>query len=83
VNRKAAKRRYVICIQAPDADDLVVRKVYEVQTDPSSEAHGYLRVADESGEDYLYPKDWFVPVEVSDQDEQALQATSPANAKAL
>jgi len=35
---------------------------------------GYVRVVDESGEDYLYPANYFVPVELSREAERALSA---------
>ncbi len=43
---------------------LEVRKVYQGQSDPVAESRGFLRVFDESGDDYLYPSDYFVPVEL-------------------
>ena len=56
-------RQFVVCIRNdgyPAA--LETRKLYEVLPDPEAERHGQLRVIDESGEDYLYPDDLFVPV---------------------
>jgi len=41
---------------------LEIRKVYKTVPDPSAAAHRLVRVIDESGEDYLYPKDYFVPL---------------------
>jgi hypothetical protein len=41
-----------------------VRKIYRVLPDPGARTHGLLRIVDESGEDYLYPEDLFVPIEV-------------------
>ncbi len=38
------------------------RKLYEVLTDRAAEKHHQIRVIDESGEDYLYPKKFFAPV---------------------
>jgi len=35
-----------------------------VEPDPEAEKDGDIRIVDESGEDYLYPADWFVAVEV-------------------
>jgi hypothetical protein len=53
----------VLCIT--DAEpDLELRKVYEVLADASASKDNYLRVVDESGEDYLYPSEYFVPVEL-------------------
>ena len=55
---------FVLCIENRGAEDLDVRKVYRVLPDRSAAATGYVRVIDESGEDYLYPSRFFVPVEV-------------------
>ena len=52
---------FAICIHNGEyAGTLELRKLYEVIEDSSADAHNYLRVIDESGEDYLYPKSWFV-----------------------
>ncbi len=55
---------FVLCIENRGAEDLDVRKVYRVLPDRAAAATGYVRVIDESGEDYLYPASFFVPVEV-------------------
>ena len=39
-----------------------VRKVYQIFPDPSAAHDGYVRIIDESGEDDLYPSEYFVPV---------------------
>ena len=44
--------------------DLEVRKVYAILPDTAAARDGYLRVIDESGEDYLYPADYFVVIDV-------------------
>lgn len=41
---------------------LEVRKVYQAVPDRAAAARGFVRVIDESGEDYLYPEDFFVAV---------------------
>jgi hypothetical protein len=56
--------RFVLCIRNDGCDDLEPRKVYQVITDPGAAEEGYIRVIDESGEDYLYPADYFVPIEL-------------------
>ena len=43
---------------------LETRKVYRGLPDPTAEARGFVRVIDESGEDYLYPATCFVAVEL-------------------
>jgi hypothetical protein len=40
---------------------LDLNKTYEVFEDRRAEEVGMLRVIDEEGEDYLYPREWFVP----------------------
>ena len=42
---------------------LVLNAVYDTLPDPDAAKHQLVRVIDESGEDYLYPKSYFVPVE--------------------
>ena len=43
-------------------DDLEARQVSEVIPDAAAKRDGYQRVVDESGKDYLYPAQCFVPV---------------------
>ncbi len=45
---------------------LEVRKIYEVLDDERAARHELLRVIDESGEDYLFPRALFVPIDVPD-----------------
>ena len=54
--------RFVLCVRNDGSDDLEPRKVYQVLADRDGTREGYLRVIDESGEDYLYPAEYFVPV---------------------
>ena len=56
-------KHFVICINNGEyAGTLELRKVYEVLEDDAAAKRNYIRVIDESGEDYLYPQSWFVPV---------------------
>lgn len=64
MKRKKSQPEFVLCIGNDACDDLEVRKVYQVLPDPAAAREGYLRVIDESGEDYLYPVDYFVTVEL-------------------
>jgi hypothetical protein len=59
-----SRARFVLCLRNQGADDLELRKVYQVLPDRTALRDGYMRVIDESGEDYLYPADYFVPVAV-------------------
>lgn len=64
--------QFVICVQNDDADDLELRKLYQNLPDDQAAADGYLRVIDESGEDYLYPASYFVRVMLPPGDVQLL-----------
>lgn len=59
--------RFAICIRNDDYPaSLELRKVYPVLPDADAASDHMLRVIDESGEDYLYPDDFFVLVELPD-----------------
>ncbi len=62
------KHRFVLCVKAGTYKaSLEPRKVYRVVEDPVAEAKSLLRVIDESGEDYLFPANLFVPIQVPDR----------------
>ena len=64
---KTRKRepRYVVCVEnAGYKASLVVRRIYQVVSDPQAEKRGLCRVVDDSGEDYLYPKKLFAAVDL-------------------
>lgn len=56
--------KFVVCIKKDDCEDLELRKIYEVLPDEKAAEDDYIRVVDESGEDYLYPAIYFYPVEL-------------------
>ena len=59
----ATNARFVVCIKNRGYPaSLEKRKLYRVIPDRLAERHGALRVVDESGEDYLYPKAFFAAV---------------------
>ena len=60
----AQKSKFVICVETCGNVDLQLRKVYRVKRDRKAALDGFVRVIDESGEDYLYPAENFVPVQV-------------------
>jgi hypothetical protein len=53
---------FALCVDSGGAEDLEARKVYQVLPDREAAREAYIRVVDESGEDYIYPSDLFVPV---------------------
>lgn len=66
--------RFVVCVRNDDYElDLALHKIYQVLSDASAERSGWIRIVDETGEDYLYPGTFFRPVEVT----HALQVELP------
>jgi hypothetical protein len=65
MDQNESRRRFLLCVKN-DAypASLEVRKVYQALPDPVAAARGFVRVIDESGEDYLYPADRFVVVDL-------------------
>lgn len=58
-----ASRQLVICVRNEGYEaSLELRKLYRVLPDADAEARRLLRVVDESGEDYLYPRTNFLPI---------------------
>ena len=70
------KRIFMLCVENRDCEDLERRKLYQVLPDDEASKEGYLRIIDESGEDYLYPESYFVPVQVPREAQEALQVAS-------
>ena len=64
--------QFVLCVRNDGCDDLEVRKVYQVLADATAAEEGHLRIIDESGEDYLYPADYFAPIKLPDAAAKAL-----------
>jgi Ca2+-binding EF-hand superfamily protein len=61
----AKKRTFVLCVKNEGfAASLELRKIYQSIPDAEAESHRMIRVIDESGEDYLFPASFFVPIEL-------------------
>ncbi len=59
---------YVVCIKHNEYPVSLERhKIYQVLPDEDAAQDGDLRIIDESGEDYLYPHEWFVAIALPDQ----------------
>jgi hypothetical protein len=70
--------RFVLCIRNDDYPaSLELRKVYRVLPDRIAAKEKMLRLIDESGEDYLYPADFFVPITVPKKVQAAFTARIP------
>jgi len=65
MRRKKPAFKFAVCIGNEDYEvSLELHKIYRVIPDADAEMDGDIRVIDESGEDYLYPADWFVLIEL-------------------
>lgn len=56
--------KLAVCIFAGEDALLTPRKIYEVLPDESAARSDYVRIIDDEGEDYLYPKKFFVFVSI-------------------
>jgi len=71
--RKSRSTSYVLCISNRRYPaSLEPLKVYRSLRDDAARRDGFVRVVDESGEDYLYPKDYFVPIDLPTSARRAL-----------
>ena len=67
------KTSFMLCLENKDCDDLERRKIYQVIPDEKAKKEGYVRVIDESGEDYLYPESYFILIQLPKKAQQALE----------
>lgn len=67
-----AKTKYVVCVKNQDYPaSLEVGKIYRTLPDAAAK-YSLIRVIDESGEDYLYPNAFFLPIELTAEIQDAL-----------
>ena len=62
--KSGTQPQFAVCVKNDECEDLELRKIYQVLPDKRAEREGYIRVVDESGEDYLYPESYFVFVKL-------------------
>ena len=68
-------RHFAICVRNDENEEsLDLRKIYEILEDSTAAQRNHVRVIDESGEDYLYPADYFVSVELPQKAKRAWTA---------
>jgi len=69
---KKHQTHFAVCMKnAGYPASLERHKIYRVMPDEEAAAEGDIRVVDESGEDYLYPAEWFAELKLP----QAVQAS--------
>ena len=76
MKKQKKEKKFVLCIRNDDSEDLELRKVYEVIPDNRAAKDGYMRVVDESGEDYLYPESYFIVIELPTKVQEGLLVAS-------
>ncbi|MGH6628143.1 MAG: hypothetical protein ACREB3_00245 [Burkholderiales bacterium] len=73
----AQTTKLVICVANTGYEvSLERRKLYTVLPDPQAKKHKLVRIVDESGEDYLYPESFFMPVTLPPATRQAVLAAA-------
>src|SRR5262249_32628677 len=77
VDAKQGEARFVVCVRNTGYPaSLELRKLYRLLNDDKASRLGQVRVVDESGEDYLYPQEYFVPIKLPQSaQEVVLKAT--------
>lgn len=71
--QKKAALTFAVCVNNADYPaSLELHKIYRVLPDEDAAVDGDVRVIDESGEDYLYPAEWFVPIKLPQALEKSL-----------
>jgi hypothetical protein len=70
--REKPVTKFAVCIQSDDADLLTPRMIYQVLPDESAAKSKYVRVIDNEGEDYLYPAEYFMFLDLPQEVERAL-----------
>lgn len=64
---------FAVCVSNEGHEASLQRnKIYALIQDAEAGQDGDVRVVDESGEDYLYPAEWFIPIVVPDTVQQSV-----------
>ena len=70
--------RFAVCINNADYPaSLELHKIYRVLADAAAARDGDVRIVDESGEDYLYPAEWFAALDLPRRVKSSLLKRSP------
>jgi len=77
---KRTESRFVVCVKNTGyGASLELRKLYQVISDEAAAKLHQIRVIDESGEDYLYPEEYFIAVELPQAAEKAILRVAVRN----
>jgi hypothetical protein len=79
VKRRQTKRKFAICVQNDDYKcSLELRKIYVILPDAKAAKSDFVRIVDESGEDYLYHESHFAFVDFPKPIEKKILALQAA-----
>jgi len=70
--REKPATKFAVCVHSDDADLLTPRMIYRVLPDENAAKSNYIRVVDNEGEDYLYPAEYFMFLDLPRDVERAL-----------
>ncbi|MGR3317230.1 MAG: hypothetical protein ACUZ8O_01945 [Candidatus Anammoxibacter sp.] len=74
---KNKKQKFAVCIDNSEYPaSLEMHKIYRIIPDEYAAQDGDVRIVDESGEDYLFPAEWFIVVDVPQKVKTSLLQTS-------
>lgn len=74
---KPQAKQLVVCVNNDGySTSLEKRKIYVSLRDTDADKHGLVRVVDESGDDYLYPKTFFRPIALPQSVRRAVLAAA-------
>jgi hypothetical protein len=74
---KTQSKQLVVCVDNEGYPaSLEKRKIYVALADRDAEKEAFIRVVDESGEDYLYPKTFFRPIALPQAVKKAVLAAA-------
>ena len=77
MKKEHVKQQFAVCLNNKGYEaSLELGKLYQVIPDEQATTHGYIRIVDESGEDYAYAADRFFSLELPEQVEEALLSAS-------
>lgn len=80
MDTKEAQVNFAVCLAISEDEDLEVGKVYRILPDAKATEVGCLRVIDESGEDYLYPAERFMVLDLPEAARERLRVVLEADA---
>lgn len=74
---KTPPKQLLVCVDNEGYPaSLEKRKIYVALADRAAEKHGLVRIIDESGEDYLYPKSFFRAITLPQSVKKAVLAAA-------